>query len=136
MTRVGTLLAALLFVSAGTAFSEPPAQRIPRIGLAGDDLDACLSIGQVTGLNPRGDNFLAVRFEPSRKARVNDRLGPGRQVWICEEAGEWLGVVYDRFAAEGPGDCGLASPVANARPYAGPCRWGWVNSRYIRVIAG
>ena len=129
-------IAFVLLAVSSAGIAKPPAQTIPRIGLAGDDLDACLSIGQVTGLNPRGDNFLAVRFQPTTKARVNDRLGPGRQVWICEQAGEWLGVVYDRFAAEGPGDCGVASPVPAARPYDGACRWGWVNSRYVTVIAG
>ena len=137
MIRIASLFAVLLLVSAsGAAIGEPPQQTIPRVGLAGDDLDACLSIGQVTGLNPRGDNFLAVRFMPTTKARVNDRLGPGRQMWICEESGEWLGVVYDRFAHDGPGECGVASPVSRARPYDGMCRWGWVSSRYVTVIAG
>ena len=37
---------------------------------------------------------------------------------------------------DGPGDCEVGSPVASVRPYDGPCRWGWVHSRYVTVIAG
>jgi hypothetical protein len=121
---------------AGAAAFAQQGERTPRIGLAGDDLDACLSVGQVIGLNPRGDNFLAVRAEPRAGAAEKDRLGPGREIWICDEAGEWLGVVYGGDPAQGPGDCGVGTPAASVRPYSGPCRWGWVHSRYVTVIAG
>jgi hypothetical protein len=112
------------------------AQKIPRIGLAGHDLDACLSVGQVSGLDPQGDNFLAVRAAPRPGAPERDRLGPGREIWICDDAGVWLGVVYGGNPAEGPGDCGVGTPSATVRPYPGPCRWGWVGSRFVTVIAG
>jgi hypothetical protein len=130
------LVSALLLVSAAAASSAAQAERVPRIGLAGDDLDACLSVGQVTGLNPRGDNFLSVRAEPRSGAAQKDRLGPGREIWLCDEAGEWHGVVYGGDPAEGPGDCGVGTPAASVQPYAGACRWGWVHSRYVTVIAG
>ena len=128
--------AALLLAGMATAAIAATSERVPRIGLAGDDLDACLSVGQVTGLNPRGDNFLAVRAEPSAGAPEKDRFGPGREFWICDEAGDWLGVVYGSDPGDGPGDCEVGSPVASVRPYDGPCRWGWVHSRYVTVIAG
>jgi hypothetical protein len=128
-------LAALLLASAGAAPAAND-ERIPRIGLAGDDLDACLSNGRVTGLNPGGDNYLAVRALPATTAREKDRLGPGAELWICDEAGDWMGVVYDPDALEGAGDCGVGTPSDRVRLYPGPCRSGWVHSRYVVVIAG
>jgi len=132
--RTGLLLVALLLTGATAAGATP--ERVPRIGVAGHDLDACLSIGQVTGLNPQGDNFLSVRALPSTDGTEKDRLGSGRQIWVCDNAGEWLGIIYDPDPSEEPGDCGVASPVETERPYVGRCRWGWVSSRYVTVIAG
>ncbi len=129
------LAIALAFLTGAVAASAAT-ESVPRIGLAGDDLDACLSVGQVSGLDPRGDNFLAVRAEPSAQGREKDRLGPGRWIWLCDEAGDWLGVVYSADPDDKPGDCEVGSPVASVRPYAGPCRSGWVHSRYVEVIAG
>jgi hypothetical protein len=128
------LVAVALF--AGATVSAQPTERVPRIGLAGDDLDACLSVGQVTGLNPRGDNFLSVRARPAAGAREKDRLGPGRWIWICDEAGDGIGIVYSPNSDDKPGDCGVGSPVETERPYVGRCRWGWVHSRFVTVIAG
>jgi hypothetical protein len=136
VTPVTLSLCAALMLGIGTPVSAQPTERIPRIGLAGDDLDACLSVGQVTGLNPRGENFLAVRAEPKAGAREKDRLGPGRWLWLCDEDGEWIGVVYSDDPHEEPGDCGVGSPVESVRPYDGECRYGWVHSRYVTVIAG
>jgi hypothetical protein len=134
MPMVG--VAAILLSGAASVSRANPVDRVPRIGLAGADLDACLSVGQVTGLNPRGDNYLTVRAEPRPGAPEKDRLGPGREIWLCDEAGDWLGVVYGSDPGDGPGECGVGTPSASVRPYAGPCRWGWVHSRYITVIAG
>jgi hypothetical protein len=126
----------LVLMSIAAAASAQRTEQVPRIGLAGDDLDACLSVGKVTGLNPRGDNFLTVRAEPNAQARAKDRLGPGRWVWLCDEAGEWLGVVYSSDPTEKPGDCGVGTPADRVRPYDGPCRSGWVHSRFVEVVAG
>ena len=130
------VLAASLMLMLDAGAHAQQAERIPRIGLAGGDLDACLSVGEVTGLNPRGDNFLTVRAEPKAGAREKDRLGPGRWVWLCDEAGEWLGVVYGSDPEDKPADCGVGTPSDRVRAYAGPCRSGWVHSRYVEVIAG
>lgn len=121
-------------IAAGAAQAQP-GQRPVRVGLAGDDLDACLSLAEVRGLDRNGDNFLAVRATPTRAGRVLDRLGPNRQVWVCDRDAVpgWTGIVY----ADRPGvDCNVGSPVASIRPYRGPCRQGWVSSRYLVVIAG
>jgi hypothetical protein len=129
-------LAASLLLIAATATAAQPSERVPRVGLAGNDLDACLSVGQVSGLNPRGDNYLAVRARPAAGAREKDRLGPGRWIWLCDEAGDWIGIVYSPDPADEPGDCNVGGPVESVRPYDGDCRWGWVHSRFVTVIAG
>ena len=131
MTAAG--LAGLIVLA--TAADAQQGGRPVRVGLAGSDLDACLSLAEVRGLDRNGDNFLSVRARPSRVAPALDRLGPGRQVWVCDADAVpgWTGIVY----AERPGEeCQVGSPVASIRPYSGPCRQGWVASRFLAVIAG
>ena len=106
-----------------------------RIGTAAADLDACLSQGEVTGLNPRGDNYLTVRAGPGRDARDIGRLGPGHVVNVCEERNGWLGIVFGPAGSLGE-DCGVGSAIPRPRPYDGPCHSGWVAARYIRIVAG
>ena len=128
-------LAGTVAMAASVAAQPGQARRPVRIGLAGADLDACLSVAEVRGLDRNGDNFLAVRSRPSRVAPALDRLRPGRQVWICDgdAVPGWSGIVY---AAEPGQECNVGSPVATIRPYSGPCRQGWVAARYLVVIAG
>jgi hypothetical protein len=112
------------------------ASRPVTIGAAGPDLDACLSNARVVGLNPKGDNFLAVRASPSPSARKLDQLHTGWEVHVCEESGDgrWMGIVY------APGgklaSCGVTSPVVTPRSYRGKCRSGWVSAKYVHVYAG
>ncbi|MGL4240663.1 MAG: hypothetical protein ACRCTI_06080, partial [Beijerinckiaceae bacterium] len=59
-------------------------------------------------------------------------------VMVCDTAGEWYGIVY-RSRASDPNSidgCGVSSPVPRKRAYAGPCRSGWVNRRWVQQIAG
>ena len=129
-----TALAILTLLAAPAAAHAP--DRPVRVGLAGDDLDACLSDGMVANLDPRGDNFLAVRAAPGPRARMLARLGPQHPVQVCEEApGGWLGIVYGPSATDRT-DCGTGSPVPRPRAYRGPCRSGWVAARYISIVAG
>lgn len=99
------------------------------------DLDACLSIGEVSGLKPGGDGFLAVRSNPGSKYAMTDKLVAGRRFHLCDEkaGGEWLGVVY---SDDDSIDCGVSSPVESPRTYGGKCKSGWVNKRWVRVVAG
>ncbi|MDY7098942.1 MAG: SH3 domain-containing protein [Pseudomonadota bacterium] len=105
-----------------------------RVGHDGPDLDACAAYGEVRGLNPDGDNFLAVRNAPSPKAAEIDRINEGTGVAICDEADGWLGIVYED--AESAPDCGTGSPVAKEQDYDGPCKSGWVSKTYIELLAG
>ncbi|WP_152047486.1 integron [Aureimonas psammosilenae] len=103
--------------------------------VGGDELsDACPSLGRVIGLDPKGDGFLSVRDGPAARMRERDRLEPGASVTICDERGPWLGVVYSPKGASV--DCDVSSPRPARAPYDGPCRSGWVHSRFIEIVAG
>jgi hypothetical protein len=105
------------------------------VGANGPELDACSSSGRPKGLNPRGDNFLAVKAGPSLAAARTDRLRPGQPFFICGERGGWTAIVY----APGenlPARCGVSWPAPRPKAYAGPCRSGWVFSRYVEWVSG
>jgi hypothetical protein len=73
----------------------------------------------VRGLNPYGDNFLAVRSGPDGDYRKIDVLHNGDRVIVCDRVGRWRKVFYGY-------DCYLryGSPT-------GDCYSGWAYSRYI-----
>ncbi len=124
--------AALALTVAGAASAQ---SSIPvMVGTSGPDLDGCHSVGAVVGLDPRGDNFLAVRAGPSSDFTKIDEVYTNDSLWLCEKRGRWWGVVY------APGgeltDCGVASPLPSPEPYFGTCRSGWVFDRYVDMIAG
>jgi hypothetical protein len=123
---------AALTLAATAAVAQPGARPV-RYGLNGPELDGCTPYSEISGLNPRGDNFVSVRAAPTTAGRELDRLGPGRKVWICEEAGGWAGIVYGPRASTG---CNVETPIPRVRAYRGPCRSGWVSSRYVTPIAG
>jgi hypothetical protein len=83
-----------------------------------------------------GENYLAVRERPAPHAREVDRLGTATLVWLCEGAGDWQGIVYADGAIQDLGDCRVSSPVAQPRPYDGPCKTGWVAARYLQLVTG
>jgi hypothetical protein len=97
------------------------------------DLDACSGVGIVVGLNPDGDNFLAVRTGPGTGFAMLDKIHTGQQFFDCDRDGNWVGIVYSR---DDQAECGVSTPIAERRPYAGPCNWGWVFRKYTRLIAG
>lgn len=127
---------AMIAMAAATIGAAPPRQDQPVLVGGTEDLDACPSNAQVTGLNPRGDNFLTVRGRPALAGRELDRIGPALMVWACDETrdGGWTGIVYSP-----PGkdvDCGVGTPIKQRSPYRGPCRSGWVSSRFLVIVAG
>ena len=99
--------------------------------------DGCPSNSIVVGLNPEGDNFLAVKAKPSLASARTDKLGPGAEVYHCDTSpnGKWIGIVYDGDG-KWTGRCGVTSPVFRRKPYLGPCQSGWVSSKYIELVAG
>ncbi|GAB5489027.1 MAG: hypothetical protein Pars2KO_25970 [Parasphingorhabdus sp.] len=124
-----------------------PAERLVRIGLGGSRFDACQGVGRIQGLQGRE---LDVRIAPFDAAQKKDGIKQGQQVWICSRSHDqqWHGIVYDDGSLEagedeesaqatrGPGECGVSSPVRSKRNYDGPCKSGWVESNYVKLIAG
>ncbi|XSG81907.1 MAG: integron [Methyloligella sp. ZOD6] len=104
---------------------------IPVIAGQNQGYDACGIIGEIAGLDPNGDGFLAVRAGPDGSYAMLDQLHNGDAVYICDQSGAWLGVVYPGYQ-----DCGVSSPWPQAAAYQGPCSSGWVHKNYVREAAG
>jgi hypothetical protein len=122
---------AILAAAAATPAAAQPSRPVV-LGTPGPFRTAC-AFGDITGLNPHGDNFLSVRAAPNPRARELDRLWPRRQqVRLCERTrdGRWYGIAYHRNAA-----CDVQVPL-RPHAYRGPCRSGWVSARYITISAG
>ena len=128
----------ILALAASSALAHGPADgRAVMIGQDGADFDACGGYGEITGLNPDGDNFLAVRAGPTTQASKVDELHQSDPVWLCDATadGEWIGIVYGE--SSGPDrDCQVGENLSKPVAYHGPCRSGWVSSRYVTLIAG
>lgn len=123
--------ASILILSVVLASSSAGATKPVRVRIGGSDVeDACGSTGRVAVM--RAGGYLAVRGGPGILYPARDRLFPGRTLAICEERGDWIGVIY------GPDglDCAVSSPIRQRRHYAGPCRSGWVHRRYVELVAG
>ena len=106
-----------------------------RIGTNGPDMDSCASYGEVSGLDPDGDNYLSVRDAPSTQVKERDRIGNGHGVHVCAEEKGWYGIVYDIEGDSGI-DCEVDSPVEQPRNYTGPCAQGWVSKKFVTIVAG
>jgi hypothetical protein len=96
------------------------------------DRDACGSNGVVTGLDPNGDGFLAVKSGPGGRYQRIDKLFNGEQVYLCAEVGDWLGIVYSKERQ----DCNVMTSWPKSLPYTGPCRSGWVHKHWVEGFAG
>jgi len=128
-----------------------PGERPVRIGLGGPRFDACQGVGRIQGLQGRE---LDVRIAPFDSAEKKAGIKQGQQVWICTRSHDqqWHGIVYEDGVAapavgedagaekqpttKGPGECGVSSPVRSKRNYDGPCKSGWVESTYVKLVAG
>jgi hypothetical protein len=108
---------------------------VPIVIGGNDDFDACYGTGVIVGLDPKGDGFLSVRSGPGGKPyREIDRRYNGQQVQLCAEKGPWLAIVYDSSGSLEA--CGVRSPWPVRQAYTGPCRYGWVHSRYVKLTSG
>jgi uncharacterized protein YgiM (DUF1202 family) len=115
-----TLLASVLCAGPSSAQSLDVPVRVPQ----GDGQAANCATSYVDGLNPQGDNFLAVRTGPGTGYAKIGEIHTGDVVTVCDAKGPWFGVFYD------------GSNVGNGyRPTHGR-RAGWVHSRYLRDLAG
>lgn len=105
---------------------------VPILIEASSDSDACGSSGIVRGLDPRGDGFLAVKSGPSLQAQRIDKLYNGETVYLCNQKGDWYGIVYSKKRQ----DCNVSTAWPKTLPYTGPCRSGWAHKRWIEPYAG
>jgi len=96
------------------------------------EIDACSSYAEVAGLNPKGDGFLAVRSGPGSNYPLLEKLHNGDRVFVCVTKGDWMGVVYP---AQGQ-DCNVSEVWPKKKAYSGPCKSGWVFSKWIQMLAG
>lgn len=124
-----------LAVSSGASGQERSPKPVPVLVGGEADYDACGAVGAVQGLNPDGDGFLAVRSGPGTAYAQRHLLYENDQVILCDHRGEWIAVVFAQPDAPEV-ECGLSSPIAERRAYAGPCRWGWAHENWITLIAG
>ena len=105
---------------------------VPVMIQASPSSDACFGTGKVGGLNPSGDNFLAVRGGPGLQFSRIDKLRNGDQVYLCTESNNWYGIVYTKTGQ----NCKVSTPWQKSLPYTGPCRSGWIHKRWIKLMAG
>lgn len=111
---------------------DGPIPRPIMVGSDGPQMDACGTYAEVANLDPQGDNYLSVRDAPSTATKERDRLDPGQGVSVCDSTDGWVGIVYSKTGE----DCGTGSPVDAEQPYPGTCAQGWVDERFVEMIAG
>ncbi|MES0809300.1 SH3 domain-containing protein [Roseibium sp. SCPC15] len=125
-------VASVLMVSA-TAIALSPAGAsdldVPVMEIASDDLDTC-ALGKVAGLKKDGDGFLAVRSGPGTNFRKLDEIHNEDIVWLFEQKGNWIGIVY------GVGYDMNCSAVDHDRPVPHRGKKGWVHENWIEFLAG
>lgn len=129
------MLSPLLLLLAPVDAEIEAGERLVMVGQDGSEFDACGSLGRVRGLRPGGDNFLSVRIAPGSDAREKDRIGNGNRLFLCDQSGDWYGVVYQR-AGDPMANCGTGTPSAYVGAYRGPCRYGWVHKYFVEFLAG
>lgn len=109
-------LAAGLAAAVGTIPSALLAQDldVPVNVPKGDGQAADCASSTVSGLDPAGDNFLAVRSGPGAQHRKIDELHTGDVVITCDMRGDWIGIFYKD----------------------GHEKSGWVHGNYLTDLAG
>ena len=111
------------------------AARPVRIGELGANFDACGAAG--TTRNLKAGEALPVRLAPFENAGETGSVPARARFFICTRSHDqkWFGIVYDEGGTLAQ-RCGVAEPVTRRRDYDGPCRSGWVQSAFVKVIAG
>lgn len=117
----------ILALALGTALLLPGAavgQAGPAVPVrvGGDrDLPACEARGTLNASEASGER-VDIRSGPTPSFRPLDRVPVGLEVYVCDENGTHIGIIY------GDGDCGLAEPIARRAAYRGACASGWVHN--------
>lgn len=125
---------AATFLTPAAAMSRSAKIDVP-VMITASESSACGS-GEIVGLDPKGDGFLSVRSGPGGSQYTEiDRLYNGDEVYICGDQGPWQAIVYmpDRQLSS---HCGVVKSWSTSQAYTGPCRSGWIHSRYLKATAG
>ena len=106
-----------------------------RVGELGPNFEACSADGTTRHLEA-GQN-LPVRSAPFDIAPQTGAVPTGARFFVCNRSldQKWFGIVYDRNGALSAA-CGVSEPADVRHDYAGPCQSGWVQSAYVKLIAG
>lgn len=112
-----------------------PESRAVRIGELGANFRACGAAG--TSRNLKAGEALSVRSSPFDNAGETGSVADGARFFICTRSHDqkWFGIVFDEGGTLAE-RCGVSEPVTRRRDYDGPCRSGWVQSAFVKVIAG
>ena len=112
-----------------------PESRPVRIGELGANFQACGAAGTTRNLRP--GEALPVRSAPFDNAAETGRVAPRARFFICTRSldQKWFGIVFDADGTLAE-KCGVSEPVVRRRDYDGPCRSGWVQSAFVKVVAG
>lgn len=111
------------------------AARPVRIGELGPNFAACSAAG--TTRNLKSGEALPVRSAPFENAAESGSVPALARFFICTRSHDqkWFGIVHDEDGSLAE-RCGVAEPTTRRRDYDGPCRSGWVQSAFVKVIAG
>jgi hypothetical protein len=106
-----------------------------RIGELGPNFRACSAAG--TTRNLKTGEALPVSSAPFENAGDTGGVPSLARFFICTRSHDqkWFGIVYDEDGTLAE-RCGVSEPVTRRRDYDGPCRSGWVQSAFVKVIAG
>jgi len=112
-----------------------PGSRPVRIGEYGANFRACNQAG--TTRNLAAGETLPARAAPFDNAAPSGSVAAGARFFICTRSHDqkWFGIVHDEGGTLTE-RCGVSEPVIRRRDYEGPCRSGWVQSAFVKVIAG
>lgn len=77
-------------------------------------------------------SYITVRSGAGVQFKKIDRLQSGREVYICDESGEWFKIFY----SDSNGPCGATSSDGLDVRKAKGCQSGWVEKKWIDVISG
>jgi len=106
-----------------------------KIGGDGPEMDACGTYAQVVDFDASGEDIPYVHDAPSAATKARDKLSSGQGVKVCETQNDFSGIVY-AGENQSNADCNTDSPLAAEQNYTGPCRSGWVDSRFLQMTAG
>ena len=115
--------------------ADPIEPMAVRIGEHGANFKACTAAG--TTRNLESSDTLPVRSAPFDYAAQTDAIRSGARFFVCSRSldEKWFGVVWDEGGTLAV-RCGVSRPVGRRTAYEGPCRSGWVQSAFVKLIAG